>query len=71
MTVCTIGGAIGLALAAGVSRLMRFLLFGIEPLDPMTFVGVATLVFGIALLANWLPARRTAKANPLESLRFD
>ncbi len=71
MTVCMIGGAIGLALAAGVSRLMRFLLFGIEPLDPMTFVGVATLVFGIALLANWLPARRTAKANPLESLRFD
>jgi len=71
MIACVIGGAIGLALAAGVSRLIRFLLFGVEPLDPMTFVGVATLVFGTALLANWLPARRTAKTDPLEFLRLD
>ncbi|MQA91117.1 MAG: FtsX-like permease family protein [Gemmatimonas sp.] len=71
MVVCAIGGAVGLILAAGATQLMQFLLFGVSPLDPVTFGVVVALVFAVTLLANWLPALRTAKADPLESLRFD
>ena len=71
MLVAAIGGAIGLGLAAAVTRLMGFLLFDVRPLDPTTFGAVATIVFAVALLANWLPARRTAKVDPLQALRYD
>jgi putative ABC transport system permease protein len=71
MIVAAIGGVIGLGLAAAVTRLMGFLLFDVKPLDPTTFATVAAIVFGVALLANWLPARRTAKVDPLKALRYD
>jgi putative ABC transport system permease protein len=69
MTVAAIAGAIGLAIAAGVSRLLVFVLFGIPPLDPVTFLGVAAAVTAVTLIANWLPARRTTNVNPVAALR--
>jgi predicted permease len=69
MTIAAIGGLLGLGVAAGVSRLLDFLLFGVEPIDPLTFVAAASVVAAITLLANWLPARRTTRMNPVSALR--
>jgi len=64
-----IGLAIGLALAAGVTRFASFLLYGTSPLDPLAFGGVAALLLGTALLAAWMPARRAAAVEPMVALR--
>ena len=71
MTVAVIGAGIGLVAAAAISRLITFLLFGVDPLDPATFLGVGLLVAGVTLLANWLPARRSAAVQPARALRQD
>jgi ABC-type lipoprotein release transport system permease subunit len=56
-------------LAVFVTRLMRALLFGISPTDPMTYVAVVIGLSGVALLACWIPARRALKTDPVEALR--
>lgn len=66
-----LGLGIGLAGAAVIARLMRALLFGVGSYDPLTFVGVATVLGGVALLACWLPARRAARVDPIVALRAD
>ncbi len=66
-----IGVAVGLAAAAGLTRLMASLLFGVSPLDPVTFAGVAAALAAVALLASWLPARRAARVDPVVALRFE
>jgi hypothetical protein len=71
MTVAGVGALAGLGIAAGISRFLQFLLFNVRPLDPTTFVGVSAIVVAVTLLANWLPARRTARVNPLSALRND
>jgi putative ABC transport system permease protein len=47
------------------------LLFGVSPRDPAVFVGVGTLLTGVALLACWLPARSAARVSPTEALRAE
>jgi ABC-type antimicrobial peptide transport system permease subunit len=66
-----IGAAIGLAAAAGLMRLMSSLLFGISPLDPLTYGSVAVILIAAAVLASYLPARRAAAVEPVEALRAD
>ena len=63
------GLAIGLALAAGVTRLAAFLLYGTSPLDPLTFASVLALLLGVAFVAAWTPARRAAGVEPMVALR--
>jgi macrolide transport system ATP-binding/permease protein len=65
------GTAIGLVLAALSSRFAAAFIFGISPHDPLTFVLVPILLAGIALAASWLPARRAARINPTDALRYD
>ena len=65
------GAAIGLVVALTLARVLRSMIYDVRPADPMTFVSVVTMVIGIALLACYLPARRAAKANPMEALRAD
>jgi hypothetical protein len=48
---------LGVAGALATTRLFRSLLFGVSPTDPLTLTAVATLLFVVALLASWLPAR--------------
>ena len=52
-------------------RLMRTLLFGISPLDPVTFAAVPVALVAAAALASYLPARRTAAVDPVEALRAE
>jgi len=65
------GIAIGLAAAAGLTRLMKSLLFGVSPLDPLTYVSVLIVLAASAVLASYLPARRAAAVNPVEALRAE
>jgi putative ABC transport system permease protein len=69
MTVAIVGLVIGLAGAAALTRLMRAVLFGIEPLDPISFAVAPTALVLVALVACAIPARRAAKTDPAIALR--
>ncbi|HMY75517.1 MAG TPA: ABC transporter permease, partial [Blastocatellia bacterium] len=65
------GLALGFVAALALTRLMTSLLFEVRPTDPLTYVLVATLLLGVALLACWLPARKAAHVDPLVALRAE
>jgi hypothetical protein len=66
-----VGIAIGLAAAVGLTRLMGSLLFGISPLDPLTYVAVPVVLAVAAAVASYLPARGVAAVDPVEALRAE
>ena len=66
-----VGAVIGLAAAAGLTRLMSSLLFGVTALDPVTYAAVSALLILAALLASYLPARRAMAIDPVEALRAE
>ncbi len=70
-TIAGIGLAVGLASALTLTRLLRALLFGVSPTDPATLGLVLLTLFGVALLASYLPARRAASVDPLVALRTE
>jgi putative ABC transport system permease protein len=63
------GGAAGLAAAVILSRLVSHMLFEVSPTEPAVYAGVLTLVFAVALLAAYVPARRATRIDPLVALR--
>jgi predicted permease len=65
------GIGVGVAVAAGLTRLMASLLFQVSPLDATTYVGVSVVLVAAAVLASYLPARRAAALNPVEALRAE
>lgn len=69
LTLTAVGIGLGLAGAAAVTRSLRGLLFGLTPLDPATFIGVAALFAIVATLAALLPAHRATRVDPLVALR--
>ncbi len=69
MSFTTIGTVIGLALAAAASRLLSSLLFGVPPIDPVTFSGAAVLFAVIGLAACYFPARRGTRIDPMTALK--
>jgi putative ABC transport system permease protein len=71
MMLAGVGIAIGLLGALGVTRVIRALLYDTSPTDPLTFAGVVPLLFGAALLACWVPARRAMRADPIAALRCE
>ncbi len=71
LTLAGIGAVIGLIAAAGFMRLMKSLLFGISPLDPLTYAAVPLILVAAAMLASYLPARRAAAVDPVDALRAD
>jgi ABC-type antimicrobial peptide transport system permease subunit len=66
-----VGAAIGLGAAAGLTRMMSSLLFGITSLDPTTYSAVSALLITTAAVASYFPARRATTVDPVESLRSE
>jgi ABC-type antimicrobial peptide transport system permease subunit len=66
-----IGVTIGLPVALALVRVIRVLFYGIEPNDPVTMIGAAVLMIAVAALAAWIPARRAARIDPMEALRYE
>jgi len=66
-----IGAIVGVALCAAVSRLFTLLLFGISPLDVISFLSVAAFLLSVASIASYLPARRAVRVDPVLALRHE
>ncbi len=71
MALTAFGLAVGLWAAAWLSKFTATLLHSLEPTDPVTFAGIAALLALIALAACWVPARRAARVDPMEALRYE
>lgn len=71
MALAVVGVGIGFAGAIGLTRLLKSLLFEVEPTDPRTFAGVAVILIGAALIASLIPARRAASIDPNVALRCE
>lgn len=71
MRLAGVGVGIGMVVALAATRLLRGLLFGVSPTDPVTFLGIPALLLAVAGFACWLPARRAAKVDPMVALRTE
>ena len=71
LVLAIIGVSIGAAAAMALVRLLRTLLYGVTPFDPLTFVGVAVVLLVVAVAASYIPARRAATVDPMTALRYE
>ncbi|MGH9525436.1 MAG: ADOP family duplicated permease [Terriglobales bacterium] len=67
--LAAVGVAIGLAMAGGLTRYLRTLLYGVRPNDPLSLAAAAVVLLATAELAAWVPARRAASVDPWQALR--
>lgn len=65
------GIALGIGMALALTRVMSALLFGVSPMDPLTYVAVSAGLTTVALLATYLPAHRASRIDPVIALRSD
>jgi len=71
MRLTLLGIGIGLVAALVLSRVLQTLLFEVKPTDPITFAAIPLILVFAALLACWVPARRAARVDPMEALRYE
>ncbi len=69
LSLALVGVVIGVAAAAWASQLMRGLLHDVRPMDPITFIAVAALLSGVAVLASFVPAWRASRVDPVVVLK--
>jgi ABC-type antimicrobial peptide transport system permease subunit len=69
--VTATGVLAGVAAALLLSQLVKSMLYGIQPYDPMTMAGGVLVLLTVALAASWIPARRAAGVQPMEALRHE
>jgi putative ABC transport system permease protein len=65
------GIALGIGVALMLTRVMSAFLFGVGPMDPITYVAVSGALAAVALLATYLPARRASRVDPVVALRAE
>jgi ABC-type antimicrobial peptide transport system permease subunit len=71
-TWLTVAGMVaGVTAALVLTRLVKSMLYGVTPNDPVTLVAGVALLIGVALVATWIPARRAASVQPMEALRHE
>jgi len=61
----------GVGAALALTRLVKTMLYGIQPYDPITMTGGVLILLSVALAASWIPARRAAGVQPMEALRHE
>ena len=71
MLLLALGTVLGLPLALLATRLIKRQMFGLNPLDPLTFAIALVVIAGSTIFAAWLPARRAANIDPVAALRCD
>jgi predicted permease len=71
MKLALAGMLIGIAVSFALARMMRGLLFGVTPADPVTFAAMLAVLGAVALVAGYLPARRASRIDPLQALRVE
>jgi putative ABC transport system permease protein len=71
LLLAALGVGLGIAGALSLKGLMKSLLFGVTPADPATFAAVGIVLVGAAIVASYLPARRAASIDPIDSLRME
>ena len=71
LRLALVGAVVGIVASAAASRVLRGMLYGVSPLDPTVFVAMPAILVIVALLATYLPARRAARADPMEALRAE
>jgi predicted permease len=71
LILVAIGLVIGLPISLASERLVRKLLFGLGPTDPLSLVGAAIVLVALALLAGYLPARKASRVDPMVALRYE
>ncbi|HUO32574.1 MAG TPA: ABC transporter permease [Bryobacteraceae bacterium] len=71
LVTSVIGAALGVAAAVLLTRALSGMLYGVTATDPLVFVGVPLILIAVSLLANYLPARRAIRIDPLVALRYE
>jgi ABC-type antimicrobial peptide transport system permease subunit len=71
LILAVIGVACGLAAAAGLTRLIASMLFGVSSADPLTYALVSVGLVGAAMLASYIPSRRAAAVDPVQTLQSE
>ena len=71
LTLAAIGIVLGVMAGVTVTRLMSSLLFGVTPLDPVTFAVTSAVLVGVSAGATYIPARRASKVDPIVALRYE
>jgi putative ABC transport system permease protein len=71
MLLTLIGIGIGVVASIGLTRVMQSFLFGVGATDAITFISVSLLLIAVALVANYIPARKATRVNPVIALRYE
>jgi ABC-type antimicrobial peptide transport system permease subunit len=71
MMLVLLGCGFGVILAIALTRIVSGLLYGVTPTDPLTFILTILLLGAVAFVSCWIPARRAAKVDPMEALRYE
>jgi predicted lysophospholipase L1 biosynthesis ABC-type transport system permease subunit len=71
LSLCAMGITIGVGVAAALTRVMKSMLFGVAPMDPMTFVAVPVTLLVATFAASYLPARRVSAVDPVKCMKTE